>query len=36
METGFDFRSHRRLDEYLQDLVCEVGSLAETGLLVEV
>jgi|HubBroStandDraft_6_1064221.scaffolds.fasta_scaffold3666981_2 hypothetical protein len=36
METGFDFRSHRDLEQYLQDLVCEVGSLAEVGLLVEV
>lgn len=35
METRFDFRSHRDLEQYLQDLVCEVGSLAEVGLLVE-
>lgn len=36
METRFDFRSHRDLEQYLQDLVCDVGSLAEVGLLVEV
>jgi hypothetical protein len=36
METGFDSRSRRNLEQYLQDLVCEATSMAEVGVLVEV
>jgi hypothetical protein len=36
METGLDFRSRQNLEQYLQDLVCEAGTITEVGLLVEV
>jgi hypothetical protein len=36
MQTLLDFRSTRKLEQFLQDLICVVASPEEVGVLVEV